>query len=132
MNLQSDPAFDEDEGEASEAAYEAKVSSSNARKALLGELLRPPSSTSILSRPYVIGLTGGSASGKSTMSLRLADMGAGVVDCDRLGHAAYQVGTECFEKIANEFGRKTVIGENGEIDRAALGQIVFSDPGKTS
>ena len=118
---------------ASEAALEAKVSSSNARKELLGELLKPaPSPRPVLSRPYLIGLTGGSASGKSTMARRFSDLGAGVVDCDVLGHTAYQPGTECFEKVADAFGRETVIGANGEIDRAALGRIVFADPGKTA
>ena len=117
---------------ASEAALEAKVSSSNARKELLGELLKPPQSPRpVVSRPYLIGLTGGSASGKSTMARRFSDLGAGVVDCDGLGHTAYQPGTECFEKVADAFGRQTVIGANGEIDRAALGRIVFADPGKT-
>ena len=131
VGLQSES---KDTAAASEAAMEAKVSSSNARKDLLGELLRPPPPPSprpVLPRPYVIGLTGGSASGKSTMARRLEDLGAGVVDCDGLGHAAYQPGTECFEKIADAFGRDTVIGVNGEIDRAALGRIVFADPGKT-
>lgn len=118
---------------ASEAALEAKVSSSNARKELLGELLKPPQSPRpVVSRPYLIGLTGGSASGKSTMARRFSDLGAGVVDCDGLGHTAYQPGTECFEKVADAFGRETVIGANGEIDRAALGRIVFADPAMKS
>ena len=129
VGLQSESTANKDA--ASEAALETKVSSSNARKELLGELLSPPPSPRpVLSRPYVIGLTGGSASGKSTMARRLCDLGAGVVDCDGLGHAAYQPGTECFEKVADAFGRETVIGINGEIDRAALGRIVFADPGK--
>ena len=133
VGLQSESMFNKDSAAASEAALEAKVSSSNARKEMLGELLRPPppAPRPVLSRPYLIGLTGGSASGKSTMARRLKELGAGVVDCDGLGHAAYQPGTECFEKVAEAFGRDTVIGVDGEIDRAALGTIVFADPGKT-
>ena len=133
VGLQSESVLSKDTTAASEANLEAEVSSSNARKELLGELLRPPlSPRPVQSRPYVIGLTGGSASGKSTMARRLENLGAGVVDCDGLGHAAYQPGTECFEKVADAFGRDTVIGVNGEIDRAALGRIVFADSGKSS
>ena len=63
---------------------ETKVSSSNKRIRLLGELLKSPLKE--VSLPYVIGLTGSSASGKSRIAGYLQDLGAGVVDCDALGH----------------------------------------------
>lgn len=49
--------------------------------------------------PYVIGLTGGICSGKSHAVDCLADLGAVVVDCDKLGHAAYAKGTACFDEF---------------------------------
>ena len=65
---------------------ETKVSSSNRRIRALGDELRPPLKSFEADKPYVIGLTGGSASGKSNIARYLSDLGAGVVDCDRLGH----------------------------------------------
>ena len=62
---------------------ELKISSSNKRIRLLGEELRPPRS---FGKPYVIGLTGASASGKSNIAKYLETLGAGVIDCDKLGH----------------------------------------------
>lgn len=46
--------------------------------------LRPP--LKAVSKPYVIGLTGGSASGKSSIARHLENLGAGIIDCDKLGH----------------------------------------------
>ena len=63
---------------------ETKISSSNQRIRLLGEPLSPPLKD--VSKPYVIGLTGGSASGKSSIARHLETLGAGVIDCDKLGH----------------------------------------------
>ena len=63
---------------------ETKISSSNKRIRLLGECLRPP--LKVVSHPYIIGLTGGSASGKSNIARHLETLGAGVIDCDKLGH----------------------------------------------
>ena len=124
VGLQSESMFNKDSAAVSETALEAKVSSSNARKEILGELLRtpPPAPQPILSRPYVIGLTGGSASGKSTMARRLKELGAGVVDCDGLGHAAYQPGTECFEKVADAFGRDKRANANTNCMSCGMGR----------
>ena len=63
---------------------ETKISSSNKRIRLLGEQLKEPLKD--VSLPYIIGLTGGSASGKSRIASYLHDLGAGIVDCDGLGH----------------------------------------------
>ena len=79
--------------------------------------------------PYIVGLTGGSASGKSKICSRLAGLGAGVVDCDKLGHKAYVPGTQAFTNIVKEFGQ-TVVGDDGQINRRALGSIVFADKSK--
>jgi dephospho-CoA kinase len=74
----------------------------------------------------MIGLTGGIGSGKSTVASLLAERGAHVIDADRVAHEVYAPGTEGFDRIVERFG-EDVIGEDGAIDRAALGAIVFRD-----
>lgn len=76
---------------------------------------------------FLIGLTGGIASGKSVVSSRLAEHGAIVVDADRLAREVVEPGTAGLDRIRNEFGDE-VIAPDGSLDRAALGAIVFSDP----
>lgn len=75
----------------------------------------------------VIGLTGGIASGKSTAAQHLGSLGARVVDCDRLGHRAYDPGTPSFDAVRKTFGAE-VINKDGLIDRAVLGGKVFGKP----
>jgi dephospho-CoA kinase len=75
----------------------------------------------------VIGLTGGIGSGKSTVSAMLADLGARVVDADKIGHFVYRPGSEGFRAVVEAFGRE-VVAADGTIDRARLGAIVFADP----
>jgi dephospho-CoA kinase len=77
--------------------------------------------------PRVIGLTGGIGSGKSTVSAMLADLGARVVDADKIGHFVYRPGSEGFRAVVEAFGRE-VVAADGTIDRARLGAIVFADP----
>ena len=55
-------------------------------------------------RPYLIGLTGGIASGKSAIMRRLGKKGACTIDCDKLGHEAYKTGTVAHAKIVETFG----------------------------
>lgn len=75
-------------------------------------------------RPSVVGLIGGIASGKSTVSKALGTAcGLEVIDADKLGHESYQPGTRCFGKLVDAFGEKIVAGD-GTIDRRALGQAV--------
>ncbi len=78
--------------------------------------------------PAVIGLTGGIGSGKSTVAAILAELGARVVDADKIGHEVYVPGTEGFVRVVEAFGRG-VVAADGTIDRRALGAIVFADPG---
>ena len=75
----------------------------------------------------IICLTGGLASGKSTAVKYLAEKGAHVIDADILGHKAYDPGTDAHYAVIETFGQG-VRGENDEIDRRALGKIVFDKP----
>jgi phosphopantetheine adenylyltransferase/dephospho-CoA kinase len=77
-------------------------------------------------KPYVIGLTGGIASGKSSIAKRLKDLGAHTISCDQLGHLAYKKGTECFRQMVEYFG-DGILNEENEIDRKKLGPLVFSN-----
>lgn len=74
----------------------------------------------------VIGLTGGIASGKSTVSQTLAELGAAVINADETGHELLKLGSKAWTDIVQAFGTG-VIGDNGEIDRKKLGQAVFGD-----
>ena len=78
---------------------------------------------------YLIGLTGGIASGKSAVAGRLAEHGAIVVDADVLAREVVEPGTQGLAEIARQFG-PGVIAPDGSLDRAALGAIVFPDPDK--
>ena len=74
----------------------------------------------------IIGLTGGIGSGKSTVSQYLGELGAVVIDADKVGHEALTRSDVKQEILAN-FG-KEVFGPDGEIDRKKLGPVVFSNP----
>ena len=76
----------------------------------------------------IIGLTGGIASGKSTVAKTLQSWGAYVIDADKLGHRAYVKGTDAFHKVVAQFG-EDVVGADGEVDRRALGAKVFGEGG---
>lgn len=78
---------------------------------------------------YVVGLTGGIGSGKSTVSAMFAARGAIVIDADAIVHALQRAGTDVFDEIVEAFGRD-VVGSDGQLDRAKLGDIVFSDDEK--
>jgi dephospho-CoA kinase len=75
----------------------------------------------------VIGLTGGIAAGKSTISDALRESGAAVIDADKVGHEAYLPGTETHQALVAAFGAE-ILADDGQIDRRKLGAIVFSDP----
>jgi len=74
----------------------------------------------------VIGLTGGIGSGKSTVAQFLAELGASIVDLDKVGHEALRKGSQAWEQVVGEFG-KDILTAGGEIDRIKLGRIVFGN-----
>jgi phosphopantetheine adenylyltransferase/dephospho-CoA kinase len=74
-----------------------------------------------------IGLTGGIASGKSTVSKILAERGAVLIDADLLGHQTYEPGTATFAQVVAEFGDE-IVAEDGTINRQVLGGLVFGHP----
>ena len=76
----------------------------------------------------VIGLTGGIGSGKSLAAEYFADLGALVIDADQLARAAIERGSKGFDEVVSIFGDSIL--KNGEIDRRALGELVFKDPTK--
>jgi dephospho-CoA kinase len=76
-----------------------------------------------------IGLTGGIASGKSTVSKMLAGRGIPIVDADIEARLAVQKGEKAYNDIINFFG-KDILQEDGELDRAKLGGIIFNDEEK--
>ena len=73
-----------------------------------------------------IGLTGGIGTGKTEVSNILQTLGATVIDADEVAHSFYAPGMPVWQEIVDEFG-ESVLGANGEIDRAKLGGIVFTD-----
>lgn len=105
---------------------EEKISSSTNRMRLLGYPIKEVIMNHDINKPYIIGLTGGIASGKSSTSKRLVNLGAAHIDCDKVAHELYQAGKPCHTAIRETFGEK-VIGEDGEINRKVLGSMVFRD-----
>lgn len=73
-----------------------------------------------------IGLTGGIGTGKTEVSNILQTLGATVIDADEVAHSFYAPGMPVWQEIVDEFG-ESVLGGNGEIDRAKLAGIVFAD-----
>ncbi len=74
----------------------------------------------------VVGLTGGIATGKSTVAAMFAARGAAVVDADRIAHALQEPGQHCHRQIVDAFGPEILDGA-GRIDRRRLGARVFAD-----
>nr|XP_056719581.1 bifunctional coenzyme A synthase [Euleptes europaea] len=109
---------------------EEKISSSSLRYRLLGTLLRPPQKDSSLPPfPYIIGLTGVSGTGKSSIAQHLARLGAFHLDVDTLGHDIYAPGGPVYDQVVEAFGGD-ILKEDGTIDRAILGAKVFGDQGQ--
>ncbi len=76
-----------------------------------------------------VGLTGGIATGKSTVCDRLAEGGFRVIDADRVAHGLIRKGQPCFDPVVAAFGTR-ILNADGEIDRNSLGKVVFSDPAR--
>ena len=73
------------------------------------------------------GLTGGIASGKTTVAAMLSALGAKVIDADEIAHQLLLSGSPVFEKVLRRFGRD-IVGASGEIERSRLGERVFASP----
>ena len=76
-----------------------------------------------------VGLTGGIASGKSTVSAILAELGAVVIDADALAREVVARGTPGLDAVVAEFG-PDLLTPDGDLDRPAMGALVFADPGR--
>ena len=77
----------------------------------------------------LIGLTGGIASGKSTVIQHLHQSGYSVIDADKLGHKVLEQGNPGYKKVVNYFGNE-ILNSDNTVNRTALGKIVFTDPEK--
>jgi dephospho-CoA kinase len=80
-------------------------------------------------RFLLVGLTGGLATGKSTVSESLRGLGCVVLDADGLAREVVQPGEPALTAIAEEFGRE-VLQPDGTLDRKRLGTVVFADPAR--
>ncbi|XP_075417974.1 bifunctional coenzyme A synthase [Tenrec ecaudatus] len=119
IQLLKDPSHEENE--------EDKVSSSSFRHRMLGDMLRPPHKRPELpSALYVIGLTGISGSGKSSVARRLKGLGAYIIDSDHLGHRAYAPGGPAYQPVVEAFG-PDILHKDGTINRKILGARVFGN-----
>ncbi len=77
-------------------------------------------------RFLLVGLTGGIATGKSTVSAMFAHLGARIIDADQLAREVVMPGQPAYDEIVRDFGRGVLDGD-GQLDRKRLGAIVFAD-----
>ena len=82
-----------------------------------------------MSDALLIGLTGNIACGKSTVRTMLADLGAATIDADQVYHGLIAPGQSLWHALRQRYGDRIML-PTGEIDRRALGEIVFADPAK--
>jgi dephospho-CoA kinase len=75
---------------------------------------------------YLVGLTGGIGSGKSTVAARFAERGCAIIDADRVAREVVERGETAWDELVERFGDE-VVREDGSLDRAALAAIVFAD-----
>jgi len=80
-------------------------------------------------RFLLVGLTGGIATGKSTINVMLANPSVRVVDADALAREVVEPGTPAYQQIVTEFG-KEILQPDGRLDRTRLGEVVFADAAK--
>jgi len=76
-----------------------------------------------------VGLTGGIASGKSTVAARMRELGLNVLNADLLAHQLMEPGQPAYDDVVREFGRE-ILAADGTVDRKKLGDIVFRDAAK--
>lgn len=77
----------------------------------------------------IIGLTGGIASGKSTVSAYLEELGAVIIDSDKIAHDVIKKDRPAYKKIVNKFA-SNILNTNGDINRSRLASIIFSSNDK--
>ena len=77
----------------------------------------------------IIGITGGTGAGKSTVCDELKNFGAEIVDCDKIARSIVRKGEPALDEIVDSFG-KSILSPNGELDRKKMSGIVFSDAEK--
>lgn len=77
----------------------------------------------------IIGLTGGIATGKSTVASMLRERGAAIVDADQVAREVVEPGRPALREIVNRFG-PAILNEDGTLNRKKLGEIVFADPAR--
>lgn len=77
----------------------------------------------------IIGLTGQTGAGKTTVAKLFEENGFTIIDADQISRQVTAAGSACLDEIAAEFGNDLILA-NGELDRRALGDIVFRDPKK--
>lgn len=78
---------------------------------------------------FLIGLTGGIASGKSTVAKLLAAHGAETIDADQVAREVVEVGSTGLSSVVKEFGTG-ILSDTGELNREKLGAIIFADPNR--
>jgi dephospho-CoA kinase len=78
-------------------------------------------------RPFIIGVTGNIACGKTTVMHALNRLGAFTIDADAVYHQLIEPGSSLWQTLVEHFGR-AIVDEDDQIDRRALGAIVFGDP----
>lgn len=83
--------------------------------------------TSLASKPWILGLTGGIGSGKSAAALCFAELGIYTVDADHAARWVVEPGRPALARIAEHFG-PSVLQPSGELDRAALRGLIFQEP----
>ena len=81
---------------------------------------------STVRKPYIVGITGGIACGKSTVSGMLSALGASIIDADQISHSLTAPNGAALPAIRQTFG-SSVFNEDGTLDRPALSALVFSD-----
>jgi dephospho-CoA kinase len=81
------------------------------------------------SKPFVlrVGLTGGIATGKSTVARIFATLGATILDADEIAHRLVETGGPAYEAVARVFGEE-ILNPDRSVNRSRLGRIIFSDP----
>ena len=84
-------------------------------------------SSSSEKRTFVVGLTGGVGSGKSTVANAFSALGVPVIDTDQLARELVAPGQQALDEIVTEFGANSIMA-NGELDRDAMRQRIFTDP----